>query len=435
MTSEPAKTDAAPGTARAPSRWEWLPLLALAALAAAYLFWAPAGGTLSQFALFIGLSLVPGSLYRLAGKSSWNVHRVCFALGLVAFVLANPKLRPDRRSLDLILDNWPLVALGFLVSFTQPVWGMLRSRRLLVDSGVPVSAWEAQRLILVGSFFNMFLPGSTGGDAYRVYAVVREHKTRFSTALATVSLDRLLGLPSLIVVVLLGMLLDYRFLAASGIFSGMFVFIAGAAAVCLALVAYLFFAGKSRRRQEGTTADGPVGWFGRLHRMLAASVKRPGTLPLALLYGFLSHVACIVSCLCFGLALNVQGVPSLRYFLIVPMAMAVNAIPGSPGGVGVGELAMAKFLDMASPGVANEQAGVLIMLLFRLSNIAIGLAGGLVYATGKTDFGEQVRRNSQRLPVDDESAVLAEAAVLSEQGNVTDGDGVGARRGGADAWR
>lgn len=428
MSDKSAENAVADVTARTPSRWEWLPLLAVPALAAAHLL-AASGGSVSRLTLFVGLSLVPGSLYRLSGRRSWNVHRVCFALGLVAFVLENPKLRPDRENFGKILDNWPLAALGFLVSFTQPVWGMLRSRRLLVDSGVRLSAWEAQKLILGGSFFNIFLPGSTGGDGYRIYAVAREHKAKWSTAIASVTLDRFLGLPALIAVVFVGMLLDYRFLAASGVFSDMIEYIAAAAVVCLLLVLYLVFAGKSRRRLERAPADsggaegGPAGWLGRAHHMIATSVKRPATLPLALTYGFLSHVSCIVSCLCFGLALGVQGVPPLRYFLIVPMAMAVNAIPGSPGGVGVGELAMAKFLDMASPGFDNEQAGVLIMFLFRLSNIAVGLVGGLVYATGKTDFTEKARRESQRLVLDADPGV-APAAVGDESDS-----------GGAGPWR
>ncbi len=371
-----------------PSTWEWLPGIAAAALAALYFFAAEPGGTLSRFCFFVGLALVPGLLWRLAGRSSWTVQRMCFAAGLVAFVLDNPDLRPDRDTFAAILDRWPLVMLGFLVSFTQPLWGALRTRRLLLDSGVGISLYESLKLCLAGSFFNIFLPGSTGGDAYRVYAVSRGYQTRLGPAIASITLDRLLGLPSLILVVVLGMALDYEFFRKNAFLTRLIPFLALAGAVCLLLVVYLALAGKNRGGDGGTApdagrGDAPTGWCKRTHAMIANNVKRPATLPLALWYGFMSHLACIVSCLCFGLALGVRGVPEPRYFLIVPMAMTINAIPGSPGGVGQGELAMATLLDMAAPGNANAQTGVMVMLLFRLTNMLIGLVGGVYYAVGK----------------------------------------------------
>ena len=373
------------GDAAKLSPWEWLPAAAFACLIPLYLMAEP-GGLAARFAFFVGLGLLPGVVWRLLGKSSWNVHRIGFAAGLVAFVLDNPELRPDAGTWRKIIDNWHLAALGFLVSFTQPVWGALRTRRLLNDTGVPIGFLGALKLILIGSFFNIFLPGSTGGDAYRVYAVTRDYQTRLSSAIASISLDRFLGLPSLILVVLLGMALDHKFFLANKTLSSLVPFITGAGAVCLILVLYLLFAGWSHRRPDSRTQadDGQEkGWLGRLHRTLATNVKRPATLPLALFYGFMSHIACIVSCLLFGLALSVQGVEPLRYFLIVPMAMTINAIPGAPGGVGQGELAMATLLDWAGPGHGNLQLGVMVMLLFRLSNMAIGLGGGALYAFGR----------------------------------------------------
>ena len=410
---EAQKTNPELGANAAPSRWEWLPVAACAALAVVY-FLDPADETTGRFALFVALGLLPGTVWRLLGKSSWGVHRACFALSLVAFVLENPKLRPDRLTLEKMAENWRLVALGFLISFSQSLWGTLRIHRLLNDSGVDISLFEALKLCLSGAFFNIFLPGSTGGDAYRVYAVTHVYRARFGPALASISVDRLLGLPSLILVVVAGMLLDYQFFLSNRVLKGFIPFIAGAGAVCLIMVGYLAFAGKSHRQslRSNIREDHakPRGWFGRTHAMIASNVKRPATLPLALLYGFVSHLACILSCLCFGLALGVQGVPSFRYFLIVPLAMTINAIPLTPGGVGQGELAMATLLDMASPGMGNDQVGVMIMLLFRLSNMAVGLIGGGCYILGKLGSGERGHVS------EDFRRDLAESAAVMERG-------------------
>ncbi len=372
-----------------PSPWEWLPLALVVVLGIVYMRVQPGSG-LHRFAFWVGLGLIPGSLWRLAGKRSWNVHRIFFACSLVAFVLENPDLRPDAATLSAILAHWEIVLAGFIVSFTQPLWGMLRTHRLLTDSGVCISRWDSLKLCLSGSFFNIFLPGSTGGDAYRVYAITQGYNRKLAPAIASITLDRLLGLPSLIVVVALGMVLDYQFFRSNKVLSGLIPFIAGAGIVCLIMVWYLAMAGKTRRKHdwvEKAQPDGkPPGWFKRMHMMVATNVKRPGTLWLALFYGFMSHVACIISCLCFGIAVGVEGVPPLRYFLIVPMAMTINSIPGAPGGVGQGELAMATLLTMASPGEANAQAGVMVMLLFRITNMLMGIIGGVFYAMGKLDW-------------------------------------------------
>ncbi len=379
--------------AAAISRREWIPVALIPLLALVHFFIAPPGAALSRLSLFVGLALLPGTLWRLLGKSSWNIHRICFALGLVLFVLDNPELRPDRESWNKILSHWPLVSLGFLISFSQSLWGSLRTHRLLTDAHTRISQYESLKLCLSGSFFNIFLPGSTGGDAYRVYALTRDHGMRLAPAIASLTLDRFLGLPSLILVVLLGMLLDHGFISGNRLLAGLIPFLAAAAAVCAALVCYLAIAGRTHRKNgagpapagdgEEKTPGGAIGWPRRIHRMIATNVTRRATLPLTLFHGFLSHAACVAACLCFGLALGVEGVPPLRYFLIVPMALTINALPGAPGGVGQGELAMATLLDMAAPGAGNAQAGVMVMLLLRLSNMAIGLAGGACYAFGR----------------------------------------------------
>ncbi len=378
-----------PNTPAPISKWEWLPIAALAILTVLYctLSSSTPNSPLARFALCVSLGLVPGTLWRLTGRSSWTIHRIFFAVSLIAFVLNNPDLRPNKNIWTRIADNSLPVLLGFLASFTQPLWGMLRTQRLLVDSGVTISKYEALKLCLSGSFFNIFLPGSTGGDAYRVYAITKGNRAPIAPAIASITLDRLLGLPSLILVVLMGMALDYEFFRTNRILSSLIPFISIAGAACIALVAYLAAAGKSRRG-KGEEKEPPAGRLARIHAMIAANVTRPATLPLALWYGFMSHLACICSCMLFGIALGVLGVPSLRYFLIVPMAMTINAIPGAPGGVGQGELAMATLLDMAAPGLGNAQEGVMVMLLFRLSNMILGLAGGAYYAMGKPSHGD-----------------------------------------------
>ena len=369
-----------------PSGWEWLPVAAVPFLLILHMTHGKGLERYTDFAVspyfFLIAGLVPGAIWRLAGRRSWGVHRLGFAAALAGIALSNPDLRPDAAVWRRVLENWRLVALGFASSFAQPIWGAFRLHRLLGDGGEAGTWLKTFRLCLIGSFFNVILPGSTGGDAYRAYALGRG--SRLGSAIAAVSLDRLLGLPPLIFLLLAAMAWEREFLAASRVMVRTIPFIISAGAVSLALAGYLLLAGKSRRRADAESiADGaPPGRWRRLHLLISGNVRRRGTIPLTMAYGLLAHVNMIVACILFGEALGVSGLSWTRYFLVVPMAMAVNAIPGSPGGAGQGELAMAALLEMANPDVGNAQAGVALMLLFRLSNLGIGLAGAAAYALG-----------------------------------------------------
>lgn len=368
---------------KALSAWEWLPAGLLAVLAIVFLATSAESG-LHRFSLYIGLGLAPGVLWRLAGKSSWTVHRVCFAVVLVAYLFANPKLRPAATDLDKIVAHWRLVALGLAVSLSQPIWGALRLRLLLADSGIAIGFLPTLKLCLSGSFFNIFLPGATGGDLYRIYVLSAGERRRAGQAVAAITLDRFLGMPPLVLLVLAAAWLDRDFAFGQATLSSLMTFIVVTAVVCLGLMAYLWL---GRGKLDKPPAPGEkAGRLRRLHRLLVSHVTAPATLPLTLFYGFWSHVAVIVACICFGRALGVEGIPVLRYFLLVPLASAINAIPGSPGGIGQGEIAMAALLDLAAPGMGNAQAGVVVMLLTRLANILIGLAGGVFYVLGGVDI-------------------------------------------------
>ena len=143
-----------------------------------------------------------------------------------------------------------------------------------------------------------------------------------------------------------------------------------------------------RNKDTDTTKTGIRGRLHRVHRLLSVGISRTWTLPVVLGWGFLSHIVVSVACCLFGMAIGIEGISVLQYFLLVPLALCINAIPGAPGGVGQGEIAMAALFELASPGHGNSQAGVAVMLLLRIANTLVGLAGGVFYATGKIDLRE-----------------------------------------------
>ncbi len=369
----------------------------MAFLAALYFLTGDNSG-LHRLSQFIALGLFPGTVARLLGHQSWKIHRICFALSLVAYMVYNPSLRPGKQDLTMMLANWHLVLAGFALAFLQPFCGALRLQRLFTDSGIEAGFFATLKLCLAGSFFNIFLPGSTGGDIYRVYAIIGKDRKRFGRALASVTLDRFLGMPPLMIMVLVAAIVDYSFAFANARFAKLMNFIIIASVGSIAIMLALWF---SRNCFSDSDASGQVGKLGRIHQLLAANLSRPLTLPLTQFYGLASHVAVVMACACFAYALGVDGIPAWRFFFLVPLANAVNAIPGAPGGIGQGEIAMAALFDLAAPGQGNAQIGVVVMLLLRLANIAIGLTGGAFYAMGHVAMKDvQISETARRSETD-----------------------------------
>lgn len=83
-----------------------------------------------------------------------------------------------------------IASVGLIITF-------LRWHMLVRAVGLPFSRYNAIRLGLVGYFFNTFLPGSIGGDIVKAYAIAKEQSRR-TVAVATVLVDRIIGLWALV---------------------------------------------------------------------------------------------------------------------------------------------------------------------------------------------------------------------------------------------
>ncbi|HPF15087.1 MAG TPA: lysylphosphatidylglycerol synthase transmembrane domain-containing protein, partial [Planctomycetota bacterium] len=85
-----------------------------------------------------------------------------------------------------------LPALAFLLGCTLVV--ITRWYLLLIAAGCPTRWTQVLRVTFVGLFFNLILPGVSGGDLARAYWMVKGHPERRAAALMSVFMDRLLGL-------------------------------------------------------------------------------------------------------------------------------------------------------------------------------------------------------------------------------------------------
>lgn len=126
--------------------------------------------------------------------------RLLFSATLLIVVLRWSDFGEVGKILDGVCWWWLIPA--FLVHILGVAAEVLRWLMLLQSRDVKVAKWETVRLLLGARFLNLFLPGSMGGDVYRIYGT---HKQAASMLQATgiVLLERLLGLLAAVVVGLL----------------------------------------------------------------------------------------------------------------------------------------------------------------------------------------------------------------------------------------
>ena len=96
---------------------------------------------------------------------------------------------------------------------------------------IPLSSKSNLQLYLLGMFYNLFLPGGIGGDAYKGYLIKKKFGLATKRVVAVLVLDRLSGMLLLTVYACVlaltiknGILADFRMLFVLGIITGLAVF-------------------------------------------------------------------------------------------------------------------------------------------------------------------------------------------------------------------
>jgi glycosyltransferase 2 family protein len=80
------------------------------------------------------------------------------------------------------------------------VCAAFRWQLLMRVQGISLSWFRVWQLVMIGMFYNLFLPGGTGGDLVKIFYAVREAPNSKSAVFLSVVVDRLAGMFALILV-------------------------------------------------------------------------------------------------------------------------------------------------------------------------------------------------------------------------------------------
>jgi len=261
------------------------------------------------------------------------------------------------------------LAAALLALVVGTFFGVTRWWRLLALARCPSSWWNTFRLTWLGLFFNLVVPGLTGGDLFKAALVVHEHPERRADALLTVVIDRMVGLWALIT------LATVVVWSAGGRFAPLRwpVLIALGVATGGALLVLLPGPRRALRVERLVARLPQARRLQKLGDAAAIYAGRPLELPLSFALSFSNHVCVIAGVFAIGRAFG-DGQGFAAYVGIVAVANTLTALPLSPGGWGVGEAAFGYLFALVG---AEAALGVAISITYRLCTVALGLAGGI----------------------------------------------------------
>lgn len=158
-------------------------------------------------------------------KKSWRkplftTIKILVSLGLLYFVFT-------KIDWDLLAEEWRiankfLLFIGFISFLISQVLSVLRVDLYFKKAEIQLSFINNLRLYLLGMFYNFFIPGGVGGDAYKVIALNKHFDQPVKTITSAVFFDRFIGLCAICILICLGIVfipLDIEFWIKAVIFS------------------------------------------------------------------------------------------------------------------------------------------------------------------------------------------------------------------------
>jgi uncharacterized protein (TIRG00374 family) len=305
------------------------------------------------------------------------LSRTALAVGLLAVLGTSGGL--DWASLRGLVSAWPLSLTAVLVLFVAHLVAASRLCALLRPFGLHLSLLSSFRLGLIGVFFSSLLPGAAGGDLVRMYYATEGNPGRRTEVVTVLLMDRIIGLFGL---------LAWPILAAPlfpGLIGSLDVlrWLLWSAALVVIGMTVAFFAGLSRPvRTSGLVAGVlrrvPIGGYAdKALETVGAYQTRPITLLAAIGISWVAHTLAIATMLIIAAAINPTGF-AWQMSLLIPLGFVANAVPLTPGGLGVGETAFNHLFDMA-----GLRGGAEVLLGWRVITIMTSLLGLVFYLQGR----------------------------------------------------
>jgi len=312
--------------------------------------------------------------------------KLLISAGLLALLVRQAAGNPTVRELLAQPKRWEwvvvgagLVAGGYLLSFIR-WWCLAWGVRL------PLPLGTAVRWSLMSQPFQLISFGVAGGDLWRAYLLCREQPERKTHAVATVGLDRGIGLTVMFgAVAVIGSLLDWERLTQVDVarttalrtvwwvsLSAFVAALVGAAAAGLGGERWVRSLGRWVPTQSLRDFTENLAGVVPLYR------SRPTSIVAAIVLS-LGNVVCLsLAVYCLAQSLTPVTPSVIDHLLITPISLIAGAVP-LPGGLGSQELVMSWLYAAFSTEQRSTDFGFLVAVGYRLATFVLIAIGWWLY--------------------------------------------------------
>ncbi len=255
------------------------------------------------------------------------------------YVFHDPQRRAQiAEALRQASLSWVLV--GWVCYSVVEVLATVRWQILLRIQGIRISWLRAGAIVIIGLFFNQFLPGGVGGDAMRLYFIFKQAPRRKVGAALSIAMDRLFGLLTVAFLASVSFCLRFRWLTRTSSSSHIAFLAFILLSASLGLIVVLFWLVNS----------GPLDQLPKRTPFRKAIVKsveallcyRTHLVAMAFIFPItvIAHLAYYTSFYCAGESLRAStghAASLADISSIMPLVDTIISVPISLGGVGVRE--------------------------------------------------------------------------------------------------
>ncbi|HSQ35160.1 MAG TPA: lysylphosphatidylglycerol synthase transmembrane domain-containing protein, partial [Candidatus Binatia bacterium] len=259
--------------------------------------------------------------------------RFIFGFGLLLYLVFF-NARP-RDIIAVFTDvSWPMALLAFSLHSFGLYFSARRWKLILDERDAGFSLGQLTRSLLVGTFFNHFLPTRFGGDVIRVRDT-RHGEQGMTASLAVVVYERMNGIAALLLMALFASFLRIRFISKLPLlYVSLLLSLLG--------ILLLLLAWKKMPRGFLSTIRCRRPWLRKtllkldmFHGIILDFLEQRQLSRKVFGWSLLLQINVVVHYFFIGQALKMDRIPFLDYFFSIPIMVFILSFPVSINGIGV----------------------------------------------------------------------------------------------------
>ena len=314
------------------------------------------------------------SFYRKNKKTILLILRIAISVSLIVY-LVSTKIESFSDIIEILKSSNKFLLLLSLSTHALGTYiTAARWKTLLNTQGVKLSNMTLSSTVLIGSFFNNFLPTSIGGDVFRAYDASKKGNISLGSSASVILVERFSGVVSAATYAIIALFLGFTTIGHQSIIVPIIIFFIVTLILALLIInPSLFRLGKITRkfRFMRKIADKLSNFYNTLISFKKYKVALVEVLAFSFLLQFSVILNYWLASIALGIDLNLTA-----FIFIVPVVAVIAMLPISIGGIGLRENSLV--IIMVAMGANNEKAALCsLLILFML--IIMGIIGGITY--------------------------------------------------------